>query len=114
MATSQQVVDLGPALLQDHLPGEALPLLLVISALSALLFHWRVLPALVRGFAWVLRKSLGIGGALGLGAAANIFVGMTEAPLLIRPYLREMSRGALFAAMAVAMATVAGTSSRPS
>ncbi len=88
---------------------QALPLLLVISALSALLFHWRVLPALVRGFAWVLRKTLGIGGALGLGAAANIFVGMTEAPLLIRPYLTAMSRGALFGLMTCGMATVAGT-----
>jgi CNT family concentrative nucleoside transporter len=88
---------------------QALPLLLVISALSALLFHWRVLPALVRGFAWVLRKSLGIGGALGLGAAANIFVGMTEAPLLIRPYLKAMPRSALFGLMTCGMATVAGT-----
>ncbi len=88
---------------------QALPLLLVISALSALLFHWRILPALVRGFAWVLRKTLGIGGALGLGAAANIFVGMTEAPLLIRPYLKAMSRSALFGLMTCGMATVAGT-----
>jgi CNT family concentrative nucleoside transporter len=87
----------------------ALPLLLVISALSALLFHWRVLPVMVRGFAWVLRKTLGIGGALGLGAAANIFVGMTEAPLLIRPYLAGMSRSALFGLMTCGMATIAGT-----
>jgi CNT family concentrative nucleoside transporter len=87
----------------------ALPLLLVISALSALLFHWRVLPVVVRGFAWVLRKTLGIGGALGLGAAANIFVGMTEAPLLIRPYLAGMSRSALFGLMTCGMATIAGT-----
>ena len=65
----------------------ALPLLLVISALSALLFHWRILPLVVRGFAWVLRRTLGTGGPLGLAAAANVFVGMTEAPLLIRPYL---------------------------
>jgi CNT family concentrative nucleoside transporter len=88
---------------------QALPLLLVISALSALLFHWRVLPLVVRGFAWLLRKTMGIGGALGLGAAANIFVGMTEAPLLIRPYLRSMSRGALFGLMTCGMATIAGT-----
>lgn len=87
----------------------ALPLLLVIGALSALLFHWRVLPLLVRGFAWVLRKTLGLGGPLGLGAAANVFVGMTEAPLLIRPYLNAMSRSALFALMTCGMATIAGT-----
>jgi len=88
---------------------QALPLLLVVSALSALLFHWRVLPALVKGFAWILSRTLGIGGALGLGAAANVFVGMTEAPLLIRPYLQGMSRAALFGLMSCGMATIAGT-----
>ena len=87
----------------------ALPLLLVVGALSALLFHWRILPLLVRGFAWVLEKTLGIGGALGVSAAANVFVGMTEAPLLIRPYLNSMPRSALFALMTCGMATVAGT-----
>ena len=88
---------------------QALPLILVMSALSALLFHWRVLPLIVRGFAWLLRRTMGTGGALGLGAAANVFVGMTEAPLLIRPYLAELSRSALFALMTCGMATVAGT-----
>jgi len=87
----------------------ALPLLLVISALSALLFHWRVLPVIVRAFAWLLKRSLGVGGALGLGAAANVFVGMVEAPLLIKPYLASMSRAALFALMTTGMATIAGT-----
>jgi CNT family concentrative nucleoside transporter len=87
----------------------ALPLLLVISAVSALLFYWRILPWIVKGFAWGLQKSLGIGGALGLGAAANIFVGMTEAPLFIRPYLRDMTRSELFALMVSGMATIAGT-----
>jgi CNT family concentrative nucleoside transporter len=88
---------------------QALPLILVISAVSALLFHWRVLPMVVRGFAWLLRRTMGTGGALGLGAAANVFVGMTEAPLLIRPYLAGLSRSALFALMTCGMATVAGT-----
>ncbi|HSO83458.1 NupC/NupG family nucleoside CNT transporter [Thiocapsa sp.] len=88
---------------------QALPLILVISAVSALLFHWRVLPLVVRGFAWLLRRTMGTGGALGLGAAANVFVGMTEAPLLIRPYLAGLSRSALFALMTCGMATVAGT-----
>jgi CNT family concentrative nucleoside transporter len=87
----------------------ALPLLLVIGALSALMFHWRILPLLVRGFAWLLHKTLGQGGALGLGAATNVFVGMTEAPLLIRPYLSDMPRSALFALMTTGMATIAGT-----
>ena len=87
----------------------ALPLILVISALSALLFHWRLLPLVVRGFAWMLRYTLGTGGPLGLGAAANVFIGMTEAPLLIRPYLQDMSRSALFGLMTCGMATIAGT-----
>jgi len=87
----------------------ALPLVLVMSALSALLFHWRILPWVVKGFAWLLQRSMGIGGALGLSAAANIFVGMVEAPLLIRPYLARMTRSELFAVMSCGMATVAGT-----
>lgn len=87
----------------------ALPLVLVKSALSALLFHWRVLPLLVRGFSRVLERSLGVGGALGLSAAANVFVGMVEAPRLVRPYLRDMDRGELFAVMTCGMATIAGT-----
>ncbi len=87
----------------------ALPLLLVVSALSALLFHWRILPVVVNAMSRLLQKSLGIGGALGLSAAANIFIGMTEAPLLIRPYLMRLSRSELFAVMSCGMATVAGT-----
>ncbi len=88
---------------------KALPLVIVISALSSLLFYWRILPWIVRGFSWLLQKSLNIGGALGLGAAANIFVGMTEAPLLIRPYLQQLTRSELFALMTTGMATIAGT-----
>ncbi|HOX90115.1 MAG TPA: nucleoside transporter C-terminal domain-containing protein [Burkholderiaceae bacterium] len=87
----------------------ALPLVLVISALSALLFHWRVLPAIVHGFAALLRGTLGLGGAVGLSAAANVFVGMVEAPLVVRPYLARMSRGELFIVMNCGMATIAGT-----
>ena len=88
---------------------QALPLILIMSVLSRLLYHWGVLQRVVQGFAWALRRTLGVGGPLGAAAAANIFVGMVEAPLLVRPYLREMSRGALFATMTVGMATVAGT-----
>ncbi|MCG8543934.1 MAG: nucleoside:proton symporter [Alphaproteobacteria bacterium] len=87
----------------------ALPLVIVMSALSAVLFHWRVLPILVRGLAWLLRKSLGVGGPLGVAAGANVFLGMVEAPLLIRPYLGRLSRGELFAVMTCGMATIAGT-----
>lgn len=86
-----------------------LPLVLVMSALSALLFHWRILPLLVRGFAWLLNRSLGVSGQLGVGATGNVFLGMVEAPLLIRPYLLSLPRGELFALMVCGMATVAGT-----
>ncbi|KOR27900.1 nucleoside:proton symporter, partial [Achromatium sp. WMS2] len=88
---------------------QVLPLVLVISALSSLLFYWRILPLIVRGLAWILQHTLGIGGALGLATAANVFVGMVEAPLFIRPYLKAMTRGELFAVMTAGMATVAGT-----
>jgi CNT family concentrative nucleoside transporter len=88
---------------------QALPLLLLMSALSALLWHWRVLQLLVRGIAFGLKASLGIGGAVGLGSAANIFLGMIEAPLLIRPYLAKMTRAELFMVFTVGLATVAGT-----
>jgi CNT family concentrative nucleoside transporter len=88
---------------------KVLPLVLVISALSALLYYWGVLQAVTRAFAWVLRRSMGISGALALGAAVHIYVGMIEAPLLIRPYLARMQRGELFAVMSCGMAGVAGT-----
>src|SRR6185312_6294240 len=88
---------------------QALPLVLTISALASLLFHWGVLQRITAGFAWLLRRSMGIGGALALGAAVHVFVGMIEAPLLVRPYLARMQRGELFALMTCGMAGVAGT-----
>jgi CNT family concentrative nucleoside transporter len=87
----------------------ALPLVLVISALSALLFYWRVLPAIVRAISWLLRRTMGVGGVVGLSTAANVFVGMVEAPLFVRPYLARVSRGELFAIMVAGMASIAGT-----
>jgi len=86
-----------------------LPMVLVISGISALLFYWRILPLVVRGFAWVINRLLGVSGPLGVGATANVFLGMVEAPLLIRPYLLSLHRGELFALMVCGMATVAGT-----
>jgi CNT family concentrative nucleoside transporter len=80
-----------------------------MSALSALLWHWGVLQVMVRGIAFVLKKSLGIGGAVGLGSAANVFLGMIESPLLVRPYLAKMTRSELFMLFTVGLATVAGT-----
>jgi CNT family concentrative nucleoside transporter len=87
----------------------ALPLVLVISALSALLFHWRILPAIVRVLSLVLEKLMRVGGVVGLSTAANVFVGMVEAPLFVRPYLARVSRGELFAIMVGGMASIAGT-----
>lgn len=87
----------------------AFPLVLVISALASLLLYWGILQRVVGALAFVLRRTLGIGGALALGGAVHIFVGMVEAPLLVRPYLNRMSRGELFALMSCGMAGIAGT-----
>src|SRR3954452_24159525 len=87
----------------------ALPMVLVVSALATLLFYWGILQRIVQAFAWVLRRSVGVGGPLGLGAAVHIFVGHIEAPLLIRPYLVKLERGELFALMSCGMAGIAGT-----
>ncbi len=88
---------------------KALPLVLVISALASLLFYWGVLQRVTGAFAWLLRRWMGISGALAVGAAVHVFVGMVEAPLLVRPYLARMQRGELFALMTCGMAGVAGT-----
>jgi CNT family concentrative nucleoside transporter len=103
-----------PFMLQD--PGakfilafQSLPLVLVIGALSSVLFYWRILPYVVRALSFALQKSLNIGGALGLGASATIFLGMVEAPLVIKPYLKNMTRSELFSLMTVGMACIAGT-----
>src|SRR3989475_6450597 len=87
----------------------ALPIVLLISALSALLFYWGVLPAVVRGISWLLERSMRVGGVVGLSTAANVFVGMVEAPLLVRPYLGRVSRGELCAIRGGAIASIAGT-----
>lgn len=87
----------------------ALPLILVVSALSALLFYWRIIPVVVKGFSIALQKTMDIGGALGLGVASNIFVGMVEAPIIIAPYINKMSRSELMTLMISGMATISGT-----
>jgi CNT family concentrative nucleoside transporter len=103
-----------PFMLQD--PGanfilafQALPLVLVIGALSSLLFYWSLMPIVVKGFSFLLQKTMNIGGALGLGASTTIFLGMVEAPLVIKPYLKNMTRSELFSLMTVGMACIAGT-----
>jgi CNT family concentrative nucleoside transporter len=87
----------------------SLPILIVMSALTALLNYWRVLPVIVNALSALLKRTLGVGGAVALSAAANVFVGMVEAPLLIRNYLLQLSRAELFMVMACGMATIAGT-----
>jgi len=106
----------GPTPFEEIRPGagfilafQALPLILVISALTALLTYWGVLPRIVRGFSWVLERGLKIGGAVGLSTSANIFVGMVEAPLFIRPYIVKLSRSELFIVMVGGLAGTAGT-----
>jgi CNT family concentrative nucleoside transporter len=101
-----EVTDTGATFV---LAFRALPIVLVMSALSALLFYWRVLPAIVRALSLALEKLMRVGGVVGLSAAANIFVGMVEAPLFVRPYLARVSRGELFAIMVGGMASIAGT-----
>jgi len=106
----------APLPFEERQPGasfilafRALPLVIVVSALTALLTYWRVLPLIVKGFAFVFERSLRVGGAVSLSAAANIFVGMVEAPLFVRPYVGRLSRGELFMVMTCGMATIAGT-----
>ena len=123
----QRATDAGTAFLFGYLGGGALPfaetspgsslilafkilpLVLVISALGSLLFHWGVLQRVTGAFALLLRRALGIDGPLALAAALHVFVGNIEAPLLIRPYLLGMQRGELFAVMGCGMAGIAGT-----
>jgi concentrative nucleoside transporter, CNT family len=88
---------------------QALPVVLIMSVLTTLLFYWRILPPVVRGMAWLLERTLGVGGAVGLSTAANIFLGMVEAPLFIRPYLAQLTRSELFLVMTGGMAGIAGT-----
>jgi len=88
---------------------QALPIVLVMSVLTTLLFYWGILPPVVRGFSWALERTLKVGGAVGLSTAANIFLGMVEAPLFIRPYLARLTRSELFIVMTGGMAGIAGT-----
>ncbi|NDB24123.1 MAG: nucleoside:proton symporter [Gammaproteobacteria bacterium] len=88
---------------------QVLPLVIVMSALSALLWYWRILPIVIRGISWIFERALGTRGPSGLVATANIFLGQTEAPLLVRPYLARMSRYELLLVMTAGMATIAGS-----
>ena len=105
----------GPLPFAEVTPGssfilffQALPLVLLVGALSAVLYHWRILPFVVRFLAGGLRRLFGLGGAAGFSVAANVFVGMVEAPLLIRPWLKRLTRSELFVVMVAGLATISG------
>ena len=86
-----------------------LTLIILMSAISALLWHWRVIPVIVNALALLFKKPLNVGGPIGLGATANVFLGQVEAPLLVRPYLSSMTRHELLILMTVGMSTIAGS-----
>jgi len=88
---------------------QILPLIVVFSALAALLWHWGVLKIIVRGLSWLLQKTLGVSGVVGLSGGANIFLGLVESPMMVRAYLGKVSRSELFMIMVLAMATISGT-----
>lgn len=86
-----------------------LPLIIVMSTLSALLWHWRILPIVIKGLSYVCEKLFNLGGPISFGAAANVFVGQVEAPLFVKPYLSKMSKKELLILMTAGMATVSGS-----
>jgi CNT family concentrative nucleoside transporter len=106
----------GPLPYEETRPGASLvfafrflPLILVISSLASLLIYWRVLPTIVRGFAWLFGRVLKVGGAVAVASAANIFLGMVESSILIRPYIKALNRNELFTVMCVGLGGVGGT-----
>ena len=86
-----------------------LTLIILMSAISALLWHWRIIPFIVNALSVLFKKPLNVGGPIGLGATANVFLGQVEAPLLVRPYLSSMTRHELLILMTVGMSTIAGS-----
>ncbi len=88
---------------------QALPVILIVGALSALLFHWNIIQPVVRAFAWVLRRTIGLDGPAGVSSAMNIFVGMVESPLVVKPYLKKESAAGLFVIMTAGMASSSGS-----
>ena len=88
---------------------QALPLVIVISAISSLLFYFRIMPFIIRHISWAVRHLLGLGGAIAIGVTSNLFLGMAESPLIIRPYMKRITHSELFTMMTCGMAGVAGT-----
>jgi CNT family concentrative nucleoside transporter len=95
---------------QEHLFGfSVLPLIIFFSSLTAVLFHWGVIQKLIKVLAWSMVRVMDVSGSESLAAAANVFLGHTEAPLLVRPYLESMTRSELMALLTGGMATIAGS-----
>lgn len=92
-----------------NLAFSILPLIMVVGALSAILWYWRILPLIVKAIALVLKKALGLGGAVTLSSAAMVFLGNIEGQLVIRPYLARLTRTELFILMSVGLAVIAGS-----
>ena len=88
---------------------QILPIIIVVAALSAILWHWRILRWITNGFAYIFQRTMGLGGATSLAVSANVFMGMTEAPVLIRPYVKGMTRSELLIMMTAGFATIAGS-----
>ncbi len=88
---------------------QVIPIIIVVSALSAVLWYWRILPLVIRGIAWFFERTLGTTGPAGFAVTANVFVGQVEAPLLVRPYISRMTRYELLLLMTAGMAMIAGS-----
>ena len=111
-ATSEGTSFLFGSLFEAHpyiFALNVLPLIIVMSCISALLWHWRVLPLIIKGLSYVCERLFNLGGPVSFGAAANVFVGQVEAPLFVRPYLKTMSNKELLILMTAGMATVSGS-----
>jgi concentrative nucleoside transporter, CNT family len=98
----------------ENVPGplfffQILPLVIVVAALSAMLWHWGILRWITKGFALIFTRLMGLGGATSLAVSANVFMGMTEAPVLIKPYVPRMTRSEIFVVMTAGFATIAGS-----
>jgi len=98
----------GPGFREHFFAFSVLPTIIFIGAITAILFHLGVLQCIVKIMAWIMVRVMDVSGAESLAAASNVFVGMTEAPLVIRPYLPTMTRSELMAMMTGGMATIAG------
>lgn len=85
-----------------------LPTVIFFSALTSLFYYWKIIPKIIYGFAWMMKKSMGLSGPESVAAAGNIFLGQTESPLLVKPYLNKMTMSEILCLMSGGMATIAG------